>query len=77
MRRAIFIVCFVATSALGANWPAHPILRAVRVNGKSPVVDGDLSDAAWQQAPQFTDFTQHDPEDTKPASMRTSIRMMR
>jgi hypothetical protein len=64
-----------AAPSRAANWPEHPILRAVRVS-KPPVIDGDLSDPAWQSAPEFTDFTQHDPDDTKPPTMRTSIRIL-
>ncbi len=62
-------------AARAANWPEHPILHAVRVT-TPPVIDGDLSDPAWQQAPEFTDFTQHDPDDTKPPTMRTSVRIV-
>jgi hypothetical protein len=58
-----------------ANWPEHPILHAVRVSS-GPVIDGDLSDAAWKNAPEFTDFTQHDPDDGKPATMPTSVRIV-
>ena len=61
--------------ARAANWPERPTLHAVRA--ASPIViDGDLSDAAWQAAPEFTDFTQHDPDDGKPASLRTSVRIV-
>src|SRR5947209_4556890 len=69
------LLALLAPLAYAANWPEHPVLRAVRVS-KPPVVDGDLSDPAWQQAPEFTDFTQHDPDDTKPATLRTSIRIV-
>jgi hypothetical protein len=65
----------VATAGLADNWPEHPVLHAVRATA-SPVVDGDLSDAAWQSAPEFTGFTQHDPDDGKPPTMATSIRIV-
>ncbi len=42
----------------------------------APVIDGDLSDPAWKDAPEFTDFTQHDPDDGKPATQRTSVRIV-
>src|SRR5437763_11518342 len=71
---ALLSILFCGT-AFAANWPEHPILHAVRVTAP-PVLDGDLSDPAWQSAPEFTDFTQHDPEDGKPASVRTSIRIV-
>ena len=67
---------FVFAGALqAASWPEHPVLHAVRANG--PIaIDGDLSDAAWQNAPEFTDLTQHDPVDGAPPTMRTSIRIV-
>ena len=75
MRKALLLL-LIALPLQAANWPAHPVLHAVRVSGASPVIDGDLTDPAWQNAPEFTDFTQHDPDDTKPATMRTSIRVV-
>ena len=69
------LTLLLGPSILAANWPEHPVLRAVRAT--APVaIDGDLSDAAWQSAPEFTDFTQHDPVDGAPATMRTSIRIV-
>src|SRR5712691_3976837 len=73
---AIFVCLFFATTAYAANWPEHPRLHAVRIAVAPPVIDGDLSDPAWQNAPEFTAFTQHDPDDTKPPTMRTSIRIV-
>ena len=65
----------VAPLAFAANWPDRPTLTAVRV-ATPPSIDADLSDPAWQNAPEFTDFTQHDPDDGKPATLRTSIRIV-
>src|ERR1051325_2508946 len=75
IRRFVAIAFLIAPLAHAANWPEHPILHAVRVS-KSPTIDGNLDDAAWHEAPEFTDFTQHDPDDTKPATMRTSLRII-
>jgi hypothetical protein len=76
MRKGVLALLFVtAAAARAANWPEHPVLHAVRVSAP-PVIDGDLADAAWQSAPEFTDFTQHDPDDGKPATMKTSIRIV-
>lgn len=72
----VLICCGIATAAHAANWPAHPILHAVRIKGPAPVIDGNLDDPAWKEAPEFTEFTQHDPDDGKPATMRTSIRIL-
>jgi hypothetical protein len=76
-KRALLTALFVlaAPPSWAANWPEHPTLRAVRASAPL-TIDGDLSDAAWQSAPEFTDFTQHDPEDGKPPTMRTSIRIV-
>src|SRR5258708_11150221 len=70
-----FAAVGVVTASRAANWPEHPMLHAVRV-AKGPVIDGDLSDAAWQNAPEFTEFTHHDPDDGKPPTMATSIRIV-
>lgn len=76
MRKALLtIVVVIAATANAANWPEHPVLHAVRVSAP-PAIDGDLSDAAWQSAPEFTDFTQHDPDDGKPPTMKTSVRIV-
>lgn len=77
MRRCAFLLAAVlcVSVAHAANWPARPTLHAVRAT--SPIViDGDLSDAAWQSAPEFTDFTQHDPDDGKPGTLPTSVRVL-
>ena len=75
MRKALVLIFFAAAAANAANWPEHPVLHAVRVSAP-PVIDGDLSDAAWKSAPEFTDFTQHDPDDGKPPTMKTSVRIV-
>jgi len=77
-KRSILVFLTLVFASVGlraANWPEHPVLHAVRV-AQGPVIDGDLSDAAWKSAPEFTDFTQHDPDDGKPATLRTSIRIV-
>ena len=75
-RKLAFLAAIaLAPFAHGANWPEHPVLHAVRAT-VSPSIDGDLSDEAWQSAPEFTDFTQHDPDDGAPPTMRTSIRVV-
>ncbi|HEX6100856.1 MAG TPA: DUF5916 domain-containing protein [Thermoanaerobaculia bacterium] len=78
MRKLLFVTLVLVVCspvARAANWPDRPTLRAARVT--SPVViDADLSDPAWQNAPEFTDFTQHDPNDGEPASMRTTFRVL-
>jgi hypothetical protein len=74
-RIAVIIVILNAIPLCGANWPERPQLRAIRVT-QAPVIDGRLNEPAWQGTPAFTDFTQHDPEDTKPATLPTSVRIV-
>src|ERR1041385_6391580 len=75
MKRALLILLLIAPMLRAANWPDRPTLHAVRA--ASPItIDGDLSDAAWQSAPEFTDFTQHDPDDGKPTTLPTSVRIV-
>jgi Domain of unknown function (DUF5916)/Carbohydrate family 9 binding domain-like len=52
----------------------RPAYKAVRT--PTPIVlDGDLSDAAWQTAPEITGFTQMDPEEGKPAKNDTIVKV--
>ncbi|HEX8172905.1 MAG TPA: DUF5916 domain-containing protein [Thermoanaerobaculia bacterium] len=76
MRATIALTLLLFTPIVrAANWPERPVLHAVRA-AVSPKIDGDLTDAAWQSAPEFTDFTQHDPDDTQPSTMHTSVRIV-
>ena len=60
---------------LGRQLAGHPVLHAVRATKRqsstaiSPIPRG-------RTAPEFTDFTQHDPDDGKPGTMRTSVRIV-
>ena len=76
-KRLLFALVLLVCSpfARAANWPDRPTLRAVRTT-MPIVIDGDFDEAAWQNAPEFTDFTQHDPNDGQPATMRTSFRVL-
>ncbi len=74
-RLAIVLLVLCAPFARAANWPDRPTLHAVRAES-APRIDGDLTDPAWESAPEFTDFTQHDPQDGEPGTMRTSLRVL-
>src|SRR5204862_3887982 len=76
MNRKLSLVLLIALTPLAraANWPDRPALHAVRA--MSPIaVDGDLSDAAWQSATEFTEFTPDDPADGEPATTKTTPRI--
>ena len=75
MLKRAALTLLIASSAYAANWPEHPQLHAIRV-AHGPTIDGSLDDPAWQNAPEFTGFTQHDPDDTKPPTMGTSVRIV-
>lgn len=67
----------VVQAAVGQQDAAasRPVVQAVRA-AQAPVIDGDLSDAAWQNAPEITGFTQHDPDDGKPATQKTVVKVV-
>ncbi len=49
--------------------------RATRT-AKPPAIDGQLNDEAWAQAQVLSDFTQRDPDEGKPATERTEVRVL-
>jgi hypothetical protein len=53
---------------------AVPQLRAVARTG-AVTIDGRLDEELWRTAPLATDFTQQDPNEGKPASERTEVRI--
>ncbi len=66
----------VASSLFAADTPAPPALTVSAVRAaKAPVIDGDLSDEVWQKAPEITGFTQHDPDDGKPATQKSIVKV--
>ena len=78
MVRTIILVCLAAALPVRAEIQTtmeKPKFGAVRV-AKSPLIDGDLSDAAWQSAPEIAGFTQHNPDDGKPATQKTVVRVV-
>ena len=49
-------------------------VAAVRVSS-APIVDGDLSDAAWTGLQPLSGFTQRIPRDGEPATLQTEVRI--
>src|SRR4051794_35670234 len=59
-----------------ADAPAPPALSVSAVRAaKAPVIDGDLSDDVWRTAKEITGFTQHDPDDGKPPTQKTIVKV--
>src|SRR5688572_18559048 len=57
-----------------ANPHARKSLRAVRVDGAPPTIDGRLDEAVWLLAPAGTDFVQTQPNPGAAATEQTEIR---
>src|SRR5512140_273152 len=80
---AVALLCspcaLVAQAARGPVSPgaarAMTISRAVRTRDAIRI-DGRLDEAAWATAPVTDGFTQIDPEEGKPASQRTEVRVL-
>ena len=53
---------------------ATPQVQAVRRTGEV-TIDGRLDEELWRTAPAATDFTQQDPNEGKPATERTEVRI--
>lgn len=80
MRSSIATLAFTVLIPLTAlaqerPTPERASYQAVRATA-APVIDGSLEDAAWQQAPVITGFTQRDPDEGKPATQQTKVRVV-
>lgn len=78
LRSILLIVCIAAPlyARTEATTPAtRPTFAATRV-AKAPKIDGDLSDAAWQNVPEISNFTQHNPNDGKPATQKSVVKIV-
>ncbi len=69
---------FAQSHAPDSTGGAHahaPVIHAARADGNLRI-DGRLNDAAWQGATPVTAFTQLDPHEGEPATMRTEVRVL-
>jgi hypothetical protein len=79
------VVALVLSTLLADRAPAQrpgpithasrPVAHAVAVDDH-PVLDGRLDDPVWARATPVTEFTQLDPEEGRPASARTEVRIV-
>jgi len=88
--RSILVVVLVAPTALAAQNAAEsaapppsayghrvPVPRAVATRRTGPIVlDAKLDEPAWTATRPITEFTQVDPDEGKPASQRTEVRIL-
>jgi hypothetical protein len=58
-----------------ASLPAARVVTATRTTGP-PLVDGQLTEEAWALATPISGFTQRDPDEGKPATEDTEVRIL-
>jgi hypothetical protein len=81
MLRRVFVCSAMALmaspAAAGQSAASHgavPVVQAIRA--VTPIViDGGLDDEVWLKAPPATEFIQRDPDEGKPATERTELRV--
>ena len=73
----VAVVLSLVSFGASASEPAdtRPEAQAVRV-ATSPVIDGKLDDPAWASAPEISTFTQREPDEGKPASEKTVVKVV-
>lgn len=86
MHRCVPIALLVAAQAAIAQSPSgdpaghghdRPITISRAVRTTTPIqLDGRLTEAAWANAPVTDSFTQIDPDEGRPASQRTEVRVL-
>jgi hypothetical protein len=65
------------SSAAGALGHTRPITISNAVRATGPIeLDGRLDESAWQSAPVTDSFTQINPDEGKPASQKTEVRVL-
>jgi hypothetical protein len=76
------IGCCVTAALLAGATAAHAQAPAARKRVTAlrtvepPVIDGRLSEDVWSRAQPASDFTQRDPDEGRPATERTEIRVL-
>jgi hypothetical protein len=64
----------LAPESVAAQLPAQAGVRAVRIDGNAPRVDGVLDDAVWLQAAPAAGFVQREPREGETATEQTEVR---
>ena len=71
---AALALCWAAPAAAQPHGPVRTV-EAVRISAP-PRIDGRLDDEAWRTAVIATDFLQREPDEGKPATERTELRVV-
>jgi hypothetical protein len=76
--RSAFVSFVLCLTALPASAQEPLRLEAARLPDDSPgpVLDGRITDEAWQRATPYAGFTQQDPIEGAPASEQTEVRLL-
>ena len=72
LQRLAIAACVLSAAAIA--YSQNRVARAVRASARI-VVDGVLEDAVWAVAPAATEFIQRDPDEGRPATERTDLRI--
>lgn len=73
MLRSLFFITLCCLHMVGISQPKT--ITAVKTS-QAPRIDGNLDDAAWQQAPVISDFIQNFPNYGSPVSAKTEVRIL-
>jgi hypothetical protein len=71
----VFLAALTLSGAPAAGGDARPVYTITRA-AVAPAVDGHLDDEAWKGVPEWTGFTQSEPNDGAPATDQTRVRMV-
>ena len=74
-RNIASLIAFAASTALAFSQVQIKVGSALKIS-ESITIDGALSEAVWRGAQDFTDFIQFEPERGKPASLKTTVRIL-
>jgi Domain of unknown function (DUF5916) len=75
LRRALLVTVMAAAARAASSQDAPPSLRA-GVLSADVVIDGQLSETAWESAEATDNFRQTDPVEGAPPSARTHVRVL-
>ena len=83
LRKHLLLLCVLLApaDARATQLPADgtggaPSVRAERLSGEAPALDGRLDEAAWGRAEAASSFTQRFPAPGTPATQRTEVRVL-
>jgi hypothetical protein len=74
---ALFGSFALISPSFGADTPGNrPVLRAVKLEGDPPLVDGKVDDAVWERAEPASGFVQQQPDEGQAATEKTEVRVL-